>query len=60
MDRRGCCLLPIGASTLIRQPVQLLLSEFADVFAKPVAVRPYRYPQLLKDEIDKQCDDMLR
>ena len=26
----------------------------------PVAVRPYRYPQLLKDEIEKQCDDMLR
>lgn len=25
----------------------------------PVAVRPYRYPQLLKDEIEKQCDDML-
>lgn len=27
--------------------------------AAPVAVRPYRYPQLLKDEIEKQCDDML-
>jgi hypothetical protein len=26
----------------------------------PVAVRPYRYPQLLKDEIEKQCDDMLQ
>ena len=26
----------------------------------PVAVRPYRYPQLLKDEIEKQCADMLR
>jgi hypothetical protein len=25
----------------------------------PVAVRPYRYSQLLKDEIEKQCDDML-
>jgi hypothetical protein len=24
-----------------------------------VAVRPYRYPQLLKDEIEKQCADML-
>jgi hypothetical protein len=22
-------------------------------------VRPYRYPQLLKDEIERQCDDML-
>jgi hypothetical protein len=26
----------------------------------PVAVRPYRYLQLLKDEIEKQCDDMLQ
>jgi len=25
-----------------------------------VAVRPYRYPQLLKDELERQCDDMLR
>ena len=25
----------------------------------PVAVRPYRYPQLLKDEIERQCDQML-
>jgi hypothetical protein len=61
--------------------LQLLLSEFANVFAEPtslpppcpfdhrihllpstppIAVRPYRYPQLLKDEIEKQCDDMLR
>jgi hypothetical protein len=24
-----------------------------------VAVRPYRYLQLLKDEIERQCDDML-
>jgi hypothetical protein len=61
--------------------LQLLLSEFADVFVEPtglppprpfdhrihllpstppVAVRPYRYPQLLKDEIEKQCNDMLR
>jgi hypothetical protein len=24
-----------------------------------VAVRPYRYPQLLKDEIERQCDEML-
>jgi hypothetical protein len=61
--------------------LQLLLAEFADVFAKPsglappqpfdhrihllpstppVAVWPYRYPQPLKDEIEKQCDDMLR
>jgi hypothetical protein len=54
--------------------LQLILSEFTDVFAEPtglppprpfdhrihllpstppVAVRPYRYPQLLKDEIEK-------
>jgi hypothetical protein len=26
----------------------------------PVAVRPYRYPQLLKDELERQCDDMLQ
>jgi hypothetical protein len=25
-----------------------------------VAVRPYRYPQLLKDEIEQQCDAMLQ
>jgi hypothetical protein len=25
----------------------------------PVAVRPYRYPQLLKDEIESQCKAML-
>jgi hypothetical protein len=27
---------------------------------KPVAVRPYRYPQLLKDEIETQCQEMLK
>lgn len=26
----------------------------------PVAVRPYRYPHLLKDEIERQCTEMLR
>lgn len=26
----------------------------------PVAVRAYRYLQLLKDEIEKQCDAMLQ
>lgn len=25
-----------------------------------MAVRPYRYPQLLKDEMERQCDEMLR
>jgi hypothetical protein len=28
--------------------------------AQPVAVRPYRYPQLQKDELERQCDDMLQ
>jgi hypothetical protein len=26
----------------------------------PVAVRPYRYPQLVKDELERQCHDMLQ
>jgi hypothetical protein len=26
----------------------------------PMVVRPYRYPQLLKDEVERQCDEMLR
>jgi hypothetical protein len=26
----------------------------------PVAVRPYRYPQLVKDELERQCRDMLQ
>lgn len=26
----------------------------------PAVVRSYRYPQLLKDEIERQCDDMLQ
>lgn len=26
----------------------------------PVIVRPYRYPQLLKDEIEHQCEEMLK
>jgi hypothetical protein len=25
----------------------------------PVAVHPYHYPQLLKDEVERQCDEML-
>jgi hypothetical protein len=25
----------------------------------PIAVRPYRYPQLQKDEIERQCATML-
>jgi len=27
---------------------------------EPVAVRPYRYPQLQKDELEKKCDAMLQ
>jgi len=27
---------------------------------EPVAVRPYRYPQLQKDELEKQCEEMLQ
>ena len=27
---------------------------------EPVAVRPYRYPQLQKDELERQCDEMLQ
>jgi hypothetical protein len=26
----------------------------------PVVVRPYRYPQLVKDELESQCRDMLQ
>jgi hypothetical protein len=26
----------------------------------PVAVRPYRYPQLVKDELERQCQEMLQ
>jgi hypothetical protein len=26
----------------------------------PVAVRPYHYPQLVKDELERQCQDMLQ
>jgi hypothetical protein len=26
----------------------------------PIAVRPYRYPQLVKDELERQCQDMLQ
>lgn len=28
--------------------------------AKPVAVRPYHYPHLLKDKIERQCAEMFR
>jgi hypothetical protein len=27
---------------------------------EPIAVRPYRYPQLQKDELEKQCTEMLQ
>ena len=34
-------------------------SIFLTPGSPPVAVRLYQYPQLLKDEIGRQCDDML-
>jgi hypothetical protein len=72
---------PLLAATATDILLNLLLTEYRDIFSKPeglpptrrfdhiihllpetapVAVRPYRYPQLLKDEIEKQCDDMLQ
>jgi hypothetical protein len=72
---------PLLAATATDNLLNLLLTEYHDIFSKPeglpparrfdhrihllsetapVAVRPYRYPQLLKDEIEKQCDDMLQ
>lgn len=27
---------------------------------EPIAVRPYRYPQLQKDELERQCEEMLQ
>jgi hypothetical protein len=26
----------------------------------PIVVRPYRYPQLVKDELEQQCHDMIK
>lgn len=86
--RRGHCVRWLGvpgpggpqlrASSIedARELLDLLLAEFAEVFATPsglspqrsrdhhihvlpgtapVAVRPYRYPQLQKDELERQC-----
>jgi hypothetical protein len=71
---------PLLAATATDNLLNLVLSEYRDIFSKleglpparrfdhrihllpetaPVAVRPYRYPQLLKDEIEKRCEDML-
>jgi hypothetical protein len=68
------------AAAAIHDLMQLLLAEFADLFAEPaglppappfdhrihlqpgtppVVVCPYRYPQLLKDEVEAQCAAML-
>jgi len=47
---------PHGLPPLRRQDhrIHLLLAT------APVAVRPYRYPQLLKDELERQCDNMMQ
>jgi hypothetical protein len=71
----------VANSIAAQDLLNLLLEEFADVFAAPtglppphrhnhrihllldtapVAVRPYRYPQLVKDELERQCHDMLQ
>jgi hypothetical protein len=36
-----------------------LAVPFEDVFATPVAVQPYRYAHLQKEELESQCADML-
>jgi hypothetical protein len=73
LDRRvkwaGLGVTRSQAFSLSTNLVHLLLPEFADVSTDhrihllpstpSVAVQPYRYSQVLKDEIEKQCDDML-
>jgi hypothetical protein len=63
-----CTTVPHLAITTAPDLLQLLLAEFAILFLEPtglqlgtppVAVRHYRYPQLLKDEIENQCTTML-
>ncbi|WVZ70681.1 hypothetical protein U9M48_019324 [Paspalum notatum var. saurae] len=40
--------------------METLLAGFDDVFAIPTTLPPpYRYPQLLKDEIERQCSEIL-
>lgn len=45
---------------LFAQPTSLPPQRSCDQGVNPVAVRPYRYRHLLKDEIERQCSDMLR
>jgi hypothetical protein len=47
---------PTGLSPLRRlnHKIHLLLDT------PPIAVRPYRYPQLVKDELERQCKEMLQ
>jgi hypothetical protein len=47
------------APTCLRPPRRHDHSIHLDAGAQPVAVRPYRYPQLQKDELERQCADML-
>ena len=47
--------------TPVPAPVQQLLQEFQDLFpgTQPVFIRPYRYLPKLKDEIERQVQDMM-
>jgi hypothetical protein len=53
-------------SDIFEEPITLPPPRFCDHHihllpeTAPVVVRPYRYPQLLKDEIGRQCTEMLR
>jgi hypothetical protein len=67
MDKNRDCMeeLLSSFSDLFQDPQGLPPSRHQDhhirllAGTEPVAVRPYRYPQLLKDEIEHQCDQML-
>ena len=67
MDKNRDCMeeLLSSFSDLFQDPQGLPPSRRQDhhirllAGTEPVAVRPYRYPQLLKDEIERQCDQML-
>ncbi|XP_014660841.1 uncharacterized protein LOC106804383 [Setaria italica] len=53
-------------ASLFTEPMGLPPARFHDhrihlePATRPVAVRPYRYPQLQKDEVERQCAEMLR
>jgi hypothetical protein len=67
MDKHRDCMeeLLSSFSDLFQDPQGLPPSHRQDhhirllAGTEPVVVRPYRYPQLLKDEIERQCDQML-